>query len=165
MESNWKTIPAILSEPKFRPLFVMELQVAPALLVGTTAGGPKRVAVVRGGCVTSDIPGLTGTVHAGGSDWLTEKRDGSLHLDARIVLETFGGEQILMAYTGIRHGPVSVMRDLAAGKELPPDSYYFRISPRFETASQPLDWLNRVVAFGIGQRLADGVRYSLFEVS
>ncbi|WP_432420180.1 DUF3237 domain-containing protein [Neorhizobium galegae] len=165
MESNWKTIPAVLREPKIRPLFVMQLQVAPALSVGTTASGPKRVAIVKGGQVSSDIPGLAATVHPGGSDWLTEKRDGSLHLDARIVLETSGGDQILMSYTGIRHGSVTVMQDLAAGKELPADAYYFRISPRFETASQPLDWLNRVVAFGIGQRLADGVRYSLFEVS
>lgn len=165
MESNWTTIPDVLREPKLRPLFVMELQVAAALVVGTTTSGPKRVAVVKGGNVTSDIPGLAGTVHDGGSDWLTQKRDGSLHLDARIVIETAGGDQILMAYTGIRHGPAAVMADLAAGKELPADAYYFRISPRFETASPSLDWLNRVVGFGIGQRLSRGVRYSLFEVS
>jgi len=45
-----------------------------------------------------------------------------------------------------------------------PKSYYFRLNPLFETANASYDWLNRVVAIGIGHRLADGPIYSIFEV-
>ena len=45
-----------------------------------------------------------------------------------------------------------------------PASYYFRINPLFETAAANYDWINRVVAVGIGHRRADGPIYSIFEV-
>ena len=45
-----------------------------------------------------------------------------------------------------------------------PANYYFRINPLFETANANYDWLNRVVAVGIGHRRADGPIYSIFEV-
>jgi Protein of unknown function (DUF3237) len=38
------------------------------------------------------------------------------------------------------------------------------INPLFETANANYDWLNRVVAVGIGHRRADGPIYSIFEV-
>jgi hypothetical protein len=41
---------------------------------------------------------------------------------------------------------------------------YFRIAPLFETAAATYDWLNRVMAVGIGYRRADGVVYSVFEI-
>jgi hypothetical protein len=41
---------------------------------------------------------------------------------------------------------------------------YFRLNPLFETANASYDWLNRIVAIGIGHRVADGPIYSIFEV-
>jgi hypothetical protein len=34
-----------------------------------------------------------------------------------------------------------------------PKSYYFRLNPLLETANVRYDWLNRVVAIGIGHRV------------
>ncbi len=45
-----------------------------------------------------------------------------------------------------------------------PESYYFRIKPIFETASEKYAWLNNILAIGAGHRFADGPVYSLFEV-
>ena len=45
-----------------------------------------------------------------------------------------------------------------------PADYYFRIVPRFTTSAPRYEWLNRVIAIGIGQRLASGPVYSLFEI-
>jgi len=45
-----------------------------------------------------------------------------------------------------------------------PESYYFRINPLFEAAATRYDWLNRIVAVGIGHRRADGLIYSVFEL-
>jgi uncharacterized protein DUF3237 len=37
-------------------------------------------------------------------------------------------------------------------------------SSLFETAGARYDWLNRVIAVGVGDRQADGPIYSIFEV-
>ena len=56
------------------------------------------------------------------------------------------------------------MARIEEGEVVDPKSYYFRLNSLFETASASYDWLNRVVAIGIGHRLADGPIYSIFEV-
>jgi Protein of unknown function (DUF3237) len=80
------------------------------------------------------------------------------------VLKTIDGALIAMTYRGLRHGPAEVMARIDRGEVVEATSYYFRINPLFETASGKYDWLNRVLAVGIGHRRADGPVYSLFEV-
>jgi hypothetical protein len=50
------------------------------------------------------------------------------------------------------------------GDQIEPSSYYFRISPVLETAAPSYEWLNRILAVGIGHRLPDGPVYSVFEL-
>jgi hypothetical protein len=69
-----------------------------------------------------------------------------------------------MTYRGIRHGPPAIVEKIEKGEVVDPASYYLRINPSFETAASQYDWINRVIAIGIGHRLADGPIYSLFEV-
>jgi Protein of unknown function (DUF3237) len=69
-----------------------------------------------------------------------------------------------MTYRGIRYGSPDVVARIEKGEVVDPTSYYFRINPLFETANANYDWLNRVVAVGIGHRRADGPIYSIFEV-
>jgi len=69
-----------------------------------------------------------------------------------------------MTYKGLRHGPREVIRRLEASEVVDPASYYFRIAPMFETASETYGWLNGIVAVGIGHRFADGPIYNLFEL-
>ena len=47
------------------------------------------------------------------------------------------------------------------GEAVDPASYYFRINPLFETSAPKYDWINRIVAIGIGYRRADGPIYSV----
>jgi Protein of unknown function (DUF3237) len=76
-----------------------------------------------------------------------------------------GGEAtIAMTYRGLRHGPPDIIKQLERGGDVDPASYYFRISPMFETAGVPYDWLNRILAVGIGHRQPDGPVYSVFEM-
>jgi hypothetical protein len=49
-------------------------------------------------------------------------------------------------------------------KMFPPDQYYFRISTVFETGSEKLAWLNRLIAIGVGKRTATGVVYDIYAV-
>jgi hypothetical protein len=69
-----------------------------------------------------------------------------------------------MTYQGLRHGPPDVTARIEKGEAVDPASYYFRTNPLFETAAPKYDWINRVVAIGIGHRLAGGPIYSIFEV-
>jgi hypothetical protein len=56
------------------------------------------------------------------------------------------------------------MRRIAGGEEVDPSEYYLRNTPCFETASATYDWLNRIVAVGVGRRLPDRAAYDVFEI-
>jgi hypothetical protein len=155
-------LPEALTSVRTRPLFVMRLDVRPLLLVGAPPGPYRRIGVVPGGVFEGER--LRGEVLEGGSDWQTQRTDGVTTLDVRLVLKTVDGALIGMTYRGLRHGPPEVMARIDKGEVVEPESYYFRINPLFETASGKCDWLNRVLAVGIGHRRADGPLYSLFEV-
>jgi len=155
-------IPAPLRSVQTRPLFVMHLDVAPIVLMGRTPGGDRRVGVVTGGRFQGER--LSGLVLDGGADWQIARDDGVTTLDARLMLRTDDGALIGMIYRGLRHGPPEVMAALAKGEKVDPASYYFRMTPTFETASEPYAWLNHILALGTGHRYPDGPIYSVFEV-
>jgi hypothetical protein len=81
-----------------------------------------------------------------------------------VVLKADDDALIAMTYRGIRQGPADVIKRMEGGQEVPPDAYYFRIAPTFETASPKYGWLNQILAIGVGHRLPDGPVYSVFEV-
>jgi len=154
--------PEALKTVRTRPLFVMRLDVRKLQAVGGAPGGVRRVGVVFGGSFEGER--LSGEVLDGGNDWQSVRQDGATTLDVRIVLRTTDGALIGVTYRGLRHGPPDVIERIEKGEVVEPASYYFRIAPFFETAAAPYDWLNRVVAVGIGHRMADGPVYSVFEV-
>jgi len=155
-------LPEVLSSLRTRSLFVMRLEVRKLQNVGATPSGHRRVGVVPGGSFEGER--LSGEVLDGGSDWQTVRTDGATTLNVRLVLKTRDEALISMTYRGIRYGPPDVMERIEKGEVVDPTSYYFRINPLFETANANYDWLNRVVAVGIGHRRADGPIYSIFEV-
>jgi hypothetical protein len=155
-------LPESLKSVRTRPLFVIRLDVRPLVVVGATPGVIRRVGLVFGGSFEGER--LSGEVLDGGSDWQAVRTDGGTTLDVRLILKTSDGVLIGMTYRGIRHGPTDVMKRLEQGEAVDPASYYFRITPLFESAAPQYDWLNRIVAVGVGQRRADGPVYSVFEV-
>jgi hypothetical protein len=155
-------LPETLKSVQTRPLFVMRLAARPPMIVGATPDAFRRVIAVPGGSFEGER--LSGEVLDGGSDWQTIRKDGATTLDVRLVLRTKDDALICMTYRGIRHGPPDVTERIDKGEVVDPASYYFRINPLFETASDKYEWINRVVAIGIGHRRADGPIYSVFEV-
>jgi hypothetical protein len=145
-----------------RPLFAVQLTVDGFLAVGGPEGHALRLANVQGGSFEGTR--LRGKVLGGGTDWQTLRVDGTVLLDARIVLQTDSGALIAVTYKGVRHGPSEVMARLGRGERVDPASYYFRIVPSFATSDPTLDWLNRIVAIGTGQRLPEGPSYLVHEV-
>lgn len=155
-------IPAALATLRTRPLFVMNVAVGAIHTAGGPVGAERRISDITGGTVAGDR--MSGTILPGGTDWQTVRGDGAALLDARIVLRTDDDALIAMHYTGVRHGPPAILAQIARGEEVDPDAYYFRIVPDFSTSAPRYEWLNRIVAVGIGHRLPDGPVYSVFEI-
>lgn len=150
-------------ELRSRPLFVLEADLDPPQVNEPTPAGVRKIVAVNGGRFAGER--LRGCVlPAGGADWALVRNDGSLVLDVRLTLETDDGARIFMSYRGVRHGPPAVLARLARGEPVEPSEYYFRIVPAFETGAAAYAWLNNIIAVGIGERLAVGPRYSVFEI-
>jgi steroid delta-isomerase-like uncharacterized protein len=131
--------------------------------VGLTPLGHRRIVRVTGGRFAG--PKLRGTVLPGGGDWLVERRDGTRVLDVRITLKTDDGHLIYAHYPGLFHATPAVMDRLARGEMVDTSEYYFRTAPLFETASATYDWLNRVLAVGIGRRTPRQVSYTVYAIA
>jgi hypothetical protein len=140
----------------------MHLKVQPLVVVGNTPGTNRRIGLVSGG--SFEGVRLSGEVLGGGSDWQAVRADDSTTLDVRLVLKTKDEATIAMTYRGVRHGSPDIIRRMERGDDVDPASYYFRISPMFETAAAHYDCLNRILAVGIGHRQPEGPVYSVFEM-
>ncbi len=161
MDSSLNDLPKVLTSVQAKPLFVLRLDVLPYQIIGGAPGAFRRIGVVPGGVFQGAR--LSGKVLPGGNDWQTVRADGSTLLEVKLVLQTSDGALIGMTYKGIRHGPAAVIDRVNKGEDVDPSSYYFRTNPVFETASEH-DWINGVIAVGLGYRTPDGVIYSVFEI-
>ncbi|HUA65272.1 MAG TPA: DUF3237 domain-containing protein [Alphaproteobacteria bacterium] len=154
-------VPDALKNLRSRPLFLLREKVPPLLVVGQTPNGFRRVGLVEGGSFEGER--LSGIV-VSGNDWQTVRDDSCIKLDVRLVLRTTDGALIVMTYQCLRAGSPDVIRKLDRGEPVDPGNYYFRMNPMFETSAPKYDWMNRIIAIGVGHRLADGPLYNIFEV-
>jgi hypothetical protein len=118
--------------------------------------------VILGGSFEGDR--MSGEVLEGGNDWQSVRQDGCTRLDVRIVLKTTDGALIAMTYQALRAGSPDVLAKIDHGEIVDPNDYYFRLSGLFETAADKYDWLNRIIAIGVGDRRAGGPIYDIFQV-
>jgi hypothetical protein len=146
-----------------RLLMMLYVNVATPQNIGAVPHGTRRTAPLSGG--DFEGPRLRGTVLPGGSaDWLLLRADGVLEMDLRVTLRTDDGALISMKSFGLRHGPPEVMAAIGRGETVDPATYYFRTTPRFETAHPAYAFLNRLVAVASGDRRAEGPIYTIHEV-
>ena len=155
-------LPELLREVRTQPLFTLFVQVRKPQIVGTSPDGFRRVGVIASGSFEGER--LSGEVLEGGSDWQRLRPDGATTIDVRVVLKTRDDALIAMQYRGFRHGPADVLARIDRGEVVDPSQYYMRVCPFFETAAPQYEWLNRILAVGIGHRNAQGALYSVFEI-
>jgi hypothetical protein len=156
-----QALPESLNSLRTRSLFVLREQVPPLFVVGQTPNGFRRIGLVPGGSFEGER--LSGEV-VSGNDWQSVRTDSCVKLDVRLLLKTTDGALIVMTYTCLRAGPPGIIEKLDRGEPVDPGSYYFRMTPIFETAAPQYDWINRIIAVGTGHRPPDGPLYSIFEV-
>ena len=147
---------------KSRLLGTLTLDMGPAHDLGITPTGWRRIRVLPSGSLIG--PRINAKVLPGGLDAFLRKGDNSMHSDARLALQTDDGALIYLAYRGVRYGSVEVMRRIEANEPVGDDEYYLRSVPTFETASPVYDWLNRLIAVGVGRRMPNAVAYTFHEI-
>jgi hypothetical protein len=140
--------------------FSLQVTVAPALELGETHQGRRRIVPITGGSVRG--PKLAGRILPGGADWQIIRHDGTTELEARYTLEAGDGALISVLNRGLRHGPPDVIRKLVAGEPVDAKSYYFRCTPVFETAAPAHCWLMQTVFVATGVRHPDLVEIKVY---
>jgi hypothetical protein len=154
-------IPVTLT-PSLQFLYTSVVEIGQLLEVGQSPSGRRRIIPITGGRFSG--PRLSGRILPGGADWQIVRFDDVAEVDARYTLETDDGNLIHVSNRGLRHGPREVMERLTAGLHVSPHQYYFRTTPIFETGAPALAWLNKIIAVASGERHADKVIITVYEV-
>lgn len=151
-----------MPELKSEFLFTITATVAEFYDMGPVPAGTRHVDLIGAG--KFEGPRLRGELLPGGMDMKTLRADGSMVPNVRLLLRTDDGAFVFMHYTGVRHGSPEVMARIARGEVVSPSEYYLRNTPYFETSSPKYDWLNRIVAVGVGRRMPDHAAYDIFQI-
>jgi hypothetical protein len=144
-------------------IFELTCELAPALEIGATPEGFRRVVPIISG--TFEGPLLRGVVLPGGADWQIVRPDGVTELQARYVLRTHEGVLIQVRNRGLRHGTPEVLARLANDETVDPSEYYCRTTPIFEAPAGPYEWLNRYIFVATAARLPLSIRLRFFRVA
>ena len=158
-----KKIPKVSVIPALRFLYTSRIEIQGPVQVGQSPYGLRRVIYIAGGAFHG--PSMSGTVLKGGADWQFVRSDGVTELEARYTLKTDDGAFISVVNWGLRHGPKEIMEKLLAGEKVDPATYYFRATPRFETGAEKYRWLNKMVTVAAGERRANEVVITVYEVT
>ncbi len=156
-------VPMVSVTPSVQLLYTSTIKIDPPLELGKSPYGERRIINIKGGAFSG--PRLSGRVLPGGADWQIIRYDGITEVEARYTLETHEGALIYVSNWGLRHGPREVMERLASGEEVDAAEYYFRTTPVFETGAPDYLWLNGLVSIAAGQRLANEVVITVYEVT
>jgi Protein of unknown function (DUF3237) len=116
-------------------------------------GVPAHTRVI-GEAETCELTGdrVRASQAGGSSDWLTLHADGSVSVDARLLLATPTGHHLTVAYRG-------------RAQAMPATGAPVFITPTFETDDPQLQWLNHVQAVGKGIREDTTLTYELYELA
>jgi hypothetical protein len=140
----------------------IRITVGDFLEIGPLPQGKRVLVNATGGSFCG--PKLQGEVLPGGGDWLWVRPDGVSELDVRFTLRTDDRQLIYMSYRGFIVDP-DVLRRLEKDETVDTHEGYWRITPKFETASEKYSWLTRIVAVGVNDpTVRDAVGYKIFTV-
>jgi hypothetical protein len=130
-------------------LYKINLTLDAPVDIGKLPIGKRVIYPVTGG--SFEGPKLKGKVRAFGADWVLRLDSVTTRLDVKLLLETEDGQLISNTYTGIVYNN-------------PNGTTYWRITPVFETGSKKYEWLNNLLAVGVGSFSTGGVSYNVFAI-
>jgi hypothetical protein len=151
-----------MDAPKLEFVCELTVNVGKPQQVGETGTGTRKIIPLLGG--TFKGPNMHGIILPGGADWQLIRKDGVAEVDARYTLQTDDSVLIYISNKGIRVASEEVLKKLANGEVVNPDTYYFRTIPVFETAKGKYDWLMKAVFIAKGIRNPDNVIIQVWKV-
>ncbi|WP_426392651.1 DUF3237 domain-containing protein [Variovorax sp. R-27] len=139
-----------IAAPALEHFVDLRVEVGVPQVLGNSPRGLRRVVPITGGEAIGH--GWRARVLPGGSDFQLIVSDTLSELDARYGLETDAGDMVYVQNHAVRSASPEVMGKLLRGEPVDPSQVYFRCSPRFETASPSLKWINERMFVGAGVR-------------
>jgi len=109
---------------------------------------------------------INGKILPVGAEFGTVMNATTYKLDVRAVIQTNDSAIIYITYSGYIFTDAETFKLLASGKgaEVNPSKYYYRSNPMFETTSPKYEWLNHIVAIGVGSFTKTGVSYKIYAI-
>jgi Protein of unknown function (DUF3237) len=141
----------------------IDFPAGPRIRLPIRGGEQRGFVAVQGGTVTGPL--LSGEIVAGsGGDWPLIRSDGVIAFDARYLIRANDGTLIQVFNRGFAHSTPEVQARIERGEPVDPAENYFRLSPSFETAPGPHDWLTRTIFVGFGEKHRNHSTFDFFAV-
>jgi len=150
------------NQPSLEYFCELTVKLDPALVVGETPHGMRRIIPIIGGTVTG--PSIKGEILKGGADWQIVRKDGVAELEAHYQFKTDDGVIIYIKNIGIRVATPEVAARIAKGEKVDPSQYYFRAVPKFEAPAGKYEKINNAIYVCTGERLPDAVLIKVYKV-
>lgn len=149
--------------PKLEFFCELQVKLSPALSVGETAHGTRRIIPIVGGTVEG--PGIKGDIFNGGADWQVVRKDGVAELEAHYQFKTDDGSIVYVKNIGVRVATPDVAARIARGEKVDASQYYFRAIPKLETSlSSKYAWINDTIFVCTGERMPDAVKIRIYKL-
>ena len=131
---------------QLRHAFRLDVELRPAVEVGPTHAGMRRVIPITGGRFHGER--IQGVILPGGADWNVIRPDGITHLWARYEIQADDGAVISVINEGIGRVTPEQMAHIFSCHPAQVQDWYTRTTPKFETAAPQHRWLNEAVFVG-----------------
>lgn len=133
-------LPAGARAPKFEFVYECDATLSPAVEMGKTVEGQRRIIPITGGTVRG--PKIRAELLHGGWDWNLSRSDGASSVEAAYYMKTDDGVLIRIVNKGV------------GGGASPPASspngepFFMFTHPEFEAPAGKYDWMNRSMFVG-----------------
>lgn len=134
------SLPVGARVPKFEFVYECQATLSPAVQMGKTVEGQRRIIPITGGSVRG--PKIRAELLEGGWDWNLSRNDGAGSVDAAYYMKTDDGVLIRIVNKGVGGGGPPAAT--SAGSEL----FFMFTHPEFEAPAGKYDWLNRSMFVG-----------------
>lgn len=133
-------LPGGIRVPKFELLYECDVTLSPAVEMGKTVEGQRRIIPITGGTVRG--PKIRGDIVSGGYDWNLSRNDGVGTVEAAYYIKTDDGVLIRIVNVGVSSGGPP------ATDEVSGELFFMFTHPSFEAPVGKYDWINRAMFVG-----------------
>jgi Protein of unknown function (DUF3237) len=126
--------------PQFEFVYECDATLSPAVELGTTVEGQRRIIPITGGTVRG--PKIRAELLNGGWDWNLSRSDGAGSVEAAYYMKTDDGVLIRIVNKGVGGGAAPTPASATGEK------FFMFTHPEFEAPVGKYDWMNRSMFIG-----------------